>query len=101
MTYSYRGSGVAGASVDRNPGSADRIPPDSRPEGWRLRLTALVWTIGWEAGRRLPEALVYGIADVAARLLHRLSGGARLRVARNMRRVVPTQQVDQIGRAHV
>ena len=89
MTHQYRGSGHAGATVDRNPGAAERIPPDERPEGWRLKVTALVWAGAWELGRRLPERLVLAIADVAARALHRFAGGARARVTRNFARVVP------------
>ena len=94
MTYQYRGSGHAGAPVDRNHGAADRIPPDERPEGWRLKFTAVVWAAAWELGRRLPERLVYAIADLAARALHRFAGGARERVTRNFRRVVPSEQLE-------
>ena len=98
MTATLRGSGQPGVPVDRNPGAADRIPPDSRPEGWRLRLTAVVWSLAWEAGRRLPEALVYAIADGLARLLHRFAGGARARVARNLGRVVAPADLDRTVR---
>lgn len=93
-TTRYRGSGHAGATVDRNPGAADRIPPDERPESRREKITATVWNLAWEAGRRLPEPLVYAIADAAARLLHRKGGAARERVRRNLSRVVPPGELD-------
>jgi KDO2-lipid IV(A) lauroyltransferase len=98
VTQQYRGSGHAGAPVDRNPGAADRIPPDDRPEGWRLKVTAVVWAAAWEVGRRLPEAVVYGVADVAARVLHRIAGGARARVTRNFARVVGADELAQTVR---
>ena len=98
MSRQYRGSGHAGAAVDRNPSAFDRIPADDRPEGFRLKLTALVWSLGWELGRRLPEALVYAIADGAARLLYRVGGSARRRVTANMRRVVADDVLDRTVR---
>ncbi len=98
MTRQYRGSGFEGAPVDRNPGAADRIPSDARREGLRLRLTAFVWSLGWELGRRLPEGVVYAIGDTAARLAHRLSGGARAGVARNLGRVVGPDVLDRTVR---
>lgn len=98
MTAPLRGSGHPGVPVDRNPGAADRIPPDPRPEGWRLRLTAVVWSRAWEAGRRLPEGLVYAIADVLARVLHRVAGATRARVASNLGRVVAPQELDDTVR---
>lgn len=88
MTSALRGSGHPGAAVDRNPGAFERIPPDSRSEGLRLRITAVVWSAAWEAARHLPEAVVYGVADAVARLLYRVGGKARARVTSNMRRVV-------------
>ena len=99
MTYRYRGSGHRGAPVDRNPGAAARIPPDDRPEGFKLRLTALVWSGAWELGRKLPEPVAYGIADVAARLLHRVGSKARARVRRNLARVVSSEEVEATARA--
>ena len=98
MTSTLRGSGHPGVAVDRNPGAAGRIPPDPRPEGWRLRLTAAVWSLAWEASRRMPEALAYGIADLLARVLHRVGGSARERVARNLARVVGPQDLDRTVR---
>ena len=98
MNTRYRGSGHPGAPVDRNPGAFDRIPPDDRAEGVKLRLTAAVWTLGWEAGRRLPEALVYAVADLAALALHRLAAGTRARVRRNLSRVVAPADLDRTVR---
>lgn len=98
MSGRYRGSGHPGAPVDRNPGAADRIPPDERPEGFRLKATAVVWALAWEAGRRLPEALVYGLADVAARLGYRFAGGARTRATNNLRRVVAAKDLEATAR---
>ena len=89
-----RGSGRPGAPLDRNPGAADRIPPDPRPEGWRLRLTAAVWLAAWELARRIPEAAAYGAADLAARLLHRVAPAARARVRANLARVVDPAELD-------
>lgn len=93
-----RGSGHPGAPVERNPGAADRIPPDPRPEGLKLRIMAAVWLFAWEAARRLPEGLVYATADLLARMLHRFAGSARARVARNMSRVVDPAEVDHTVR---
>ena len=98
MSTPLRGSGHPGVPVDRNPGAADRIPPDERPEGWRLKLTAVVWSLAWEAGRRLPEALVYAVADALALLLHRVAGTTRRRVARNLGRVVAPEDLDRAVR---
>ena len=98
MTYDYRGSGHPGAPVDRNPGSVGRIPPDPRLEGWRLKVTAIVWSAGWELGRKLPERLVYAIADLTARALHRFAAGARHRVTRNLQRVVAPHDLERTVR---
>jgi phosphatidylinositol dimannoside acyltransferase len=98
MTHQYRGSGLPGAPVDRNPGAADRIPPDTRPEGWRLKVTAILWVTMWELGRRLPERLVHAVADVVARVLHRVAGGARARVTRNFARVVAPADLERTVR---
>ncbi|HVM20556.1 MAG TPA: phosphatidylinositol mannoside acyltransferase [Egibacteraceae bacterium] len=94
MTQTYRGSGHGDAPVDRNPGAVDRIPPDDRPEGLKLKLVGAVWALAWEAARRLPEGVVYAVADIAARVLHRVAGGTRRRVARNFRRVVAAEALD-------
>ena len=98
MNTHHRGSGHPGVPVDRNPGAFDRIPADDRPEGLKLKLTATVWSLAWEAGRRLPEALVYAIADLAALALHRLASGTRERVRRNLSRVVGPDALDQTVR---
>lgn len=98
MTHRYRGSGHPGADVDRNHGAADRIPPSKRPDGLKLKITAVIWSVAWELGRKLPEPLVYGIADVVARLLHRVATGARQRVRRNFSRVVSSTEIDQVVR---
>lgn len=99
MTRRYRGSGHAGEAVDRNPGAADRIPPDDRPEGLRQKVTAAVWLAGWELCRILPEALVYAVADIAGRLAHRYATGARQRVTNNFRRVVDDDALADTVRA--
>lgn len=98
MTAALRGSGHPGAPVERNPGAFDRIQPDSRSEGVRLRMTAVVWSAAWEAARHLPEAVVYGVADIVARLLHRVAADARARVTNNMRRVVPAADLESAVR---
>lgn len=98
MTTPYRGSGHPGVAVDRNPGAFDRIPPDERAEGLRLRITALVWSMAWEVARRLPEVVVYAIADLTGRLQYRVAGPTRARVARNFRRVVPEADLERTVR---
>ena len=90
----YRGSGHPGAAVDRNPGAAQRLPPDPRPEGRRLRRIAIVWTALWEVARRVPEPLAYASADLAARVQHRLASATRARVRANFARVVATESLD-------
>jgi phosphatidylinositol dimannoside acyltransferase len=90
----YRGTGHAGADVDRNSGAADRIPHDPRGEGLKLKLTGVVWSAFWELSRRLPEGVAFAVADLAARAGHRLAGGARERARRNLSRVVPAEQLD-------
>lgn len=86
----YRGSGHrCGPAYQPTFGAADRLPPPSRPEPLRLRLTGAVWLAVWELTRRLPEALVFGLADLGGRFAHRASGPARARVARNLARVLP------------
>lgn len=87
----YRGSGQrCGPAYRPAFGAADRLPPPSRPEPLRLRLTAGLWLAVWELARLLPEALVFGLADLGGRLAHRASAPARARVARNLARVLPT-----------
>jgi KDO2-lipid IV(A) lauroyltransferase len=98
MTATYRGSGHPGEPVDRNPGAAARIPVDPRPERWRLKLTAALWLGAWEIARRLPEGVVYRIADGVALLLHRIAPQARARVRRNFARVVGPAELDRTVR---
>lgn len=97
----YRGSGFPGQPVERNPGAADRLPPDARPEGWRLRATALAWNLAWETTRRLPEALAHGVADVLAHLAFWTAGGMRRQLTRNLARVVAPSELDRTVRAAV
>lgn len=90
----YRGSGHRGAPVDRNPGAVQRLPADARPEGWRLRVTAVVWNAAWELARRLPEPLVYAAAEVSSRIAYRLAADTRRRVRANLRRVVAPERLE-------
>ena len=94
----YRGSGWPGEPIDRRPGAAARIPPDDRPEGWRLRVTALVWGLAWEVSRRLPEVVVATLADWGARVGHRFASTTRERVRRNLARVVDADVLDDTVR---
>ena len=87
-TQHFRGSGWPDVPVDRNPGAADRLPADNRPEGLRLRLIGIVWEVLWEAARRLPEAVALGVADVAGRLAYWAAPQARRRVRRTLSRAV-------------
>ncbi|HWH31800.1 MAG TPA: phosphatidylinositol mannoside acyltransferase [Egibacteraceae bacterium] len=91
---SYRGTGVPGVPVDRNPGAADRIPPDPRPEPLRLRLTGWLYVAVWEAARRLPESWAHALAQAAARWMLRRRGPAQERLRRNLARVVPADELD-------
>ncbi|MBA2729729.1 MAG: hypothetical protein H0U48_03140, partial [Euzebyaceae bacterium] len=95
----YRGSGHPGAAVERNPGAAQRLPPDPRPEGRRLRRIAIAWTALWEVARRLPEPLAYAGADLAARAQHRLASATRARVRANLARVVAPESLDTTVKA--
>jgi lauroyl/myristoyl acyltransferase len=89
----YRGTGVPGRRVDRRPGAAGRVPP-RRPDTRRQRLTGAVWLAAWQVARRLPEAVAFGIANVAARVAvwRGGAGGARLRA--NLARVVDPADLD-------
>jgi phosphatidylinositol dimannoside acyltransferase len=84
----YRGSGFPGEPVERNPGAADRIPADPRPQTRRERLTGMLWLLVWELARLLPEAVSFSLADFVGRVAHRASGKTRERVARNLGRVL-------------
>ncbi|MPZ88013.1 MAG: phosphatidylinositol mannoside acyltransferase [Nitriliruptorales bacterium] len=92
----YRGSGFSGVPVDRNPGAADRIPPDSRPEPRRQRLAGRLWLLAWETARRLPEPLAFGLADLGGGLAARIGGKTRSRVARNLARVLGRDADDPV-----
>jgi lauroyl/myristoyl acyltransferase len=94
----YRGSGWPDVPVERNPGAADRLPPDPRPEPLKLRLTGLVWLAAWELVRRLPEAWAHGLAESLGRLAHGRSEGARERVRRNLSRIMPPERLDATTR---
>lgn len=84
----YRGSGHAGEPVARLPGAVDRIPPATRAEGPRLRLLAFAWNAVWEAARRLPEPLAFGLADLLAIVAHTLAARRRALIRGNLARVL-------------
>lgn len=94
----YRGSGLPGRPVDRNPGADRRIPPDPRPEGPGLRANAFLWNVAWEATRRLPEAVAHALARLIARLAYRVAGTARRQLTRNLARVVGPDVSDRTVR---
>jgi phosphatidylinositol dimannoside acyltransferase len=94
----YRGSGVPGRPVDRRTGALERIPPDHRTEGLRLRIMARLWNAAWEVFRRLPEPVAFGLAKLLGRLFCRLNRESRARVRRNLARIVPPEQVDRAVR---
>lgn len=93
---SHRGSGLPGLPVDRNPGAAERIPADPRPERLKLRATGCAYVAAWELARRLPEAWAHAIAQAAARWALRKRGPAYQRVRRNLARVVPEADLEAI-----
>jgi KDO2-lipid IV(A) lauroyltransferase len=80
--------------VRRTTGAVDRIPPDHRSEGLRLRVLARVWNIAWEVFRRMPERMAYFLAGLSALLLYHARPGTRERLRRNLSRVVPPEDVD-------
>jgi phosphatidylinositol dimannoside acyltransferase len=92
---SYRGSGWPGRPVERRTGALDRIPPDHRTEGLRLRVMARLWNAAWEVFRRLPEPLAFGIATVLSRVFCRLNRESRERVRANLARIVPAAELDR------
>lgn len=94
----YRGSGHPGQPVDRNADAAERVPRPPAPEGLRLRLIGLVWELMWELARLLPERLAFAAADLGGRLTHRLAGGLRARIQRNLTPVVQADQLDKAVR---
>ena len=91
---SHRGTGFPGVPIDRNPGAADRIPPDPRPEPLKLRVKGWGYVAAWELARRLPESWAHAIAQAGARWALRRRGPAWQRVRRNLTRVVPQEQLD-------
>ena len=93
--HTYRGSGWPGQPVERRTGAVERIPPDHRDEGLRLRLLARVWNATWEVYRWLPEPVAFWVADTLARLFHRLNRESRARVRRNFARVVAPEALDR------
>lgn len=95
----YRGSGIPGQPVDRNPGAEERIPPDPRPEGLRLRGTAAAWNVGWEITRRVPEPVAHATAAALARLAYRVAGRTRRQLTRNLARIVDAGELDRTVRA--
>ena len=90
----YRGSGTPGTPVERHPGAAQRLPPDPTRGSWRSRRTSAVWTLAWEALRRLPEPVAFGIATVGGRLEMIAAPAMRARVRDNLSRVVPHDALD-------
>lgn len=89
----YRGSGHVGQAVDRRPGAAERIPRDQsdRP---RQKLVGALWTVGWQIMRWLPEAVAFGLADLASVLAARRGGPTRQRVRANVAHVVGPSEID-------
>lgn len=88
-----RGSGFPDAAVERRPGAAGRLPADERPEGWRAKVTAAGWLAVWELARRVPEAVAFAAADWLGRAASVLAGQTRRRVAANLARVVPAEEL--------
>jgi phosphatidylinositol dimannoside acyltransferase len=84
----YRGSGHAGAPVDRNPGAAGRIPGPA-DEGLRQRVLGVAWQLAWELTRRVPEPVAFGAAAAAAPVMRALARSQRPQLRRNLRRVLP------------
>lgn len=81
----YRGSGRPGEAVTRLHGATARIPPPTRPEGWRLRLLAVIWLAAWELARRVPEVVAFALAEAGGWLAYRFGDSALVR--RNLTRV--------------
>jgi phosphatidylinositol dimannoside acyltransferase len=97
----YRGSGWPDVPVDRNPGAAERLPPDERPETAKERRAYRRWNLTWELARRLPEPVVFAVADLLARVGARLGRRGLDQYRRNLARVVPAGEVDAVVRAGV
>ena len=97
----WRGSGQPGAPVGRNPGAAERIPSDP-DEGLRSRIVGLTWIVAWEAVRRMPESLAFGLGDVAGRLWYWVAPKGRRKLRANLARVVGADALLEptVKRAH-
>lgn len=89
----YRGSGVVGRAVDRRPGAVARVP-ERRPDTWRERMVGALWLAAWQLARWAPEAVMFTIADMAALVAARRTGGRRDRVRGNLARVVGPDDLD-------
>jgi lauroyl/myristoyl acyltransferase len=89
----YRGTGVPGRKVDRRPGAAERVP-HRRPDTRRQRLAGTVWLAAWQVARWLPEAVAFGVADIAARVAARRDGPGSMRLRANLARVVDHEDLD-------
>lgn len=90
--WAYRGSGHAGAAVDRNHGAVARVPAPRSPESIRQKVNGRVWGAAWEAARLLPGRLAFGLAQAGGRVAARVADDAMIR--RNLARVVPAEQLD-------
>lgn len=96
---SHRGTGFPGVPVDRNPGAADRIPADPRPEPWKLRVTGWLFVAAWEIARRLPEGWAHALGALGARWALRRRGPGHDRLRRNLARVVAPERLEETVRA--
>ncbi|WP_370326804.1 phosphatidylinositol mannoside acyltransferase [Euzebya sp.] len=90
--YAYRGSGLAGAVVDRNHGAVDRVPPPRTPETRRQRLSGHVWEGVWEGTRRVPRSVAFGLGALGGRVATRVADDGMIR--RNLSRVVGPAELD-------
>ncbi|MGH7645563.1 MAG: phosphatidylinositol mannoside acyltransferase, partial [Gemmatimonadales bacterium] len=72
--------------------------PPGEPPSLRTRLGARVFLTGWSLARRLPEAVVFGAADLGGRMAWTLASGLRAGVRRNLARLVPAGELDEAVR---
>ncbi len=98
MTRAYRGTGHPGVPVDRNPGAVERIPAAERATSSRDRVLGIIWTLLWEAARRLPEPVAFGLAVAGAPVFRLAAGAQRLQLRRNLRRVLPDADEAELDR---
>lgn len=97
--YVYRGSGHPVAGVQRNHGAVQRVPPPSTADTPRQRLSGHLWSGAWEAARRLPGPLVYGLAYAGGRVAPRIADASIIRA--NLSRIVdPADLDDTVRRAY-